>query len=299
MATLSNFYNSVRYDLNDYGTGLEYDDVELLEYTNRIITALDSSLGSLNHDALWGTESDIDTVASQDYIDITDMNNGYWQDVTELWLGQVRIYQEPLPLLHYHNKFKTNDEFPTWWALEDNHIVFESGCDDAHTNVTIHYIKKHRPRLNSWSDTFTVANATEIFTVSPGTTFVTGDGPFQVSNSGGALPTGLSASTNYWLIRITDTTFYLATSKSNAIAGTNLTVSDDGSGTNTITLTEMTPYDGKYDNWLREGVVMHAKAKKEDSIIQPDVIMNDIFTRRAMQETIKRGYVPKRYYMDF
>jgi hypothetical protein len=57
----------------------------------------------------------------------------------------------------------------------------------------------------------------------------------QVSNSGGALPTGLSAATDYFVVYLTDTTCSLATSYANAIAGTVITLSSAGTGTNSIT----------------------------------------------------------------
>jgi Protein of unknown function (DUF3383) len=87
--------------------------------------------------------------------------------------------------------------------------------------------------------TFTAANATEIFTrVAHG--LLTGDGPVQVSNSGGALPAGLSAVTDYYVIKIDADTFYLATSLANALAGTHLSISTDGTGTQTIAGTAST-----------------------------------------------------------
>lgn len=58
-----------------------------------------------------------------------------------------------------------------------------------------------------------------------------------VSNSGGALPAGLSAATNYYVIRATVNTFKLASSLANAIAGTAVDITDTGSGTNTVTPT--------------------------------------------------------------
>lgn len=80
---------------------------------------------------------------------------------------------------------------------------------------------------------FTANASTEVFTkVTHG--LKTGDGPFQVSNSGGALPAGLLAATDYWIIRIDADTFYLATSLANAINGTHLLISDAGTGTQTI-----------------------------------------------------------------
>ncbi len=66
----------------------------------------------------------------------------------------------------------------------------------------------------------------------------TGDGPYRVSNAGGALPTGLAADTNYWIIRVTADTFSFASSKSNALALTAVALSGDGSGTQTILRTE-------------------------------------------------------------
>lgn len=88
-------------------------------------------------------------------------------------------------------------------------------------------------------DTFTAVNGTEIFTnVAHG--LLTGDGPFQVSNSGGALPAGLSAVTDYWVIKIDADTFYLATSLANALSGAFLLISTNGTGTQTISDTAST-----------------------------------------------------------
>lgn len=83
------------------------------------------------------------------------------------------------------------------------------------------------------SATFTAANATDIITH-------TGyDIPtfsrVQVSNGGGGLPSGLSAATDYWTIRQSSTTSKLATSLANAVAGTAIDFTTDGTGTHTIT----------------------------------------------------------------
>lgn len=63
----------------------------------------------------------------------------------------------------------------------------------------------------------------------------TGDGPIQVSEVGGALPTGLTASTNYWVIKVDVNTIALASSLANALAGTFIVLSSNGSGTMTET----------------------------------------------------------------
>jgi len=67
-----------------------------------------------------------------------------------------------------------------------------------------------------------------------------GDGPVQVSNSGGALPAGLAAVTNYWVIFDTTSTIKLATSYANAVASVAIDLTTNGSGTNTLACTAST-----------------------------------------------------------
>ncbi len=86
---------------------------------------------------------------------------------------------------------------------------------------------------------FTADNTTEIFTKATHG-LLTGDGPLQVSNGGGALPTGLAGSTDYWVIKIDADTFYLATTRANALAGTHLSISTNGTGAQTISDTAET-----------------------------------------------------------
>jgi hypothetical protein len=50
----------------------------------------------------------------------------------------------------------------------------------------------------------------------------------------GTLPTGVTA-TNYWIIKIDDNTVKLASSLANAVAGTKVNITVDGSGTHTLT----------------------------------------------------------------
>jgi hypothetical protein len=55
----------------------------------------------------------------------------------------------------------------------------------------------------------------------------------QVSSTT-TLPAGLSAATNYFVIKVTDLTCKLATSYANAVAGTAIDITDAGTGTHTI-----------------------------------------------------------------
>jgi hypothetical protein len=60
----------------------------------------------------------------------------------------------------------------------------------------------------------------------------------QISNPG-TLPTGISAATDYFVIYVDVDNIKLATSLANAQAGTNLDITAQGSGTNTITPTAL------------------------------------------------------------
>lgn len=85
--------------------------------------------------------------------------------------------------------------------------------------------------------TFTASDTTDLMTqASHG--YYTGL-VVQVSNAGGSLPTGLSGSTNYYVIRASANTYYLATSAANALAGTYINITGAGSGTQTATPTAL------------------------------------------------------------
>ena len=65
----------------------------------------------------------------------------------------------------------------------------------------------------------------------------TGDGPFQLSNSGGDLPAGLAVTTDYWIIKVDDDTISLATTLALAQAGTKLDITAAaGGGTHSLGL---------------------------------------------------------------
>ncbi len=71
----------------------------------------------------------------------------------------------------------------------------------------------------------------------------TGFGPVRLANSGGALPTGLAAATDYWLIVVDANTVKFASSYANAIAGTPVDITAAGSGTHTMQATMTTLAD--------------------------------------------------------
>lgn len=63
---------------------------------------------------------------------------------------------------------------------------------------------------------------------------VTGDGPAATRNIGGALPAPLVGVTDYWIIRVDANIIKLATSSANALAGTAINLTTNGTGTSTL-----------------------------------------------------------------
>ena len=88
----------------------------------------------------------------------------------------------------------------------------------------------------SYTGTFTADDTTDIMTTA--TAPITGTA-VTVSNSGGALPTGLSASTTYFVINVSGTTFKLATTLANALSSTAIDITGNGTGTQTVTTVPM------------------------------------------------------------
>lgn len=70
----------------------------------------------------------------------------------------------------------------------------------------------------------------------------TGDAIYLTTT--GALPTGLSANTRYWVIKVNADTFQLATSLANALAGTGINTSGSQSGVHTAKLAPFGIGDG-------------------------------------------------------
>lgn len=91
--------------------------------------------------------------------------------------------------------------------------------------------------LISATNTFTNASPTVVtwtghpYPINP--SGITAVGVYTVTNSGGALPTGLSAATNYYFLPIDANTGHIATSVANALAGTFVNASSTGTGTQT------------------------------------------------------------------
>lgn len=84
----------------------------------------------------------------------------------------------------------------------------------------------------SYTSTFTAVAATDLCTSD---VTVPNTGTAVVLTTTTTLPAGLSLATNYFVIKVSSTTFKLATNITNAEAGTPIDITDTGTGTHTIT----------------------------------------------------------------
>ena len=87
------------------------------------------------------------------------------------------------------------------------------------------------------SDTFTADAGTDVCTWTSTTNIpsniLTGTRVRLTTTT--TLPGGLATATDYYVIKLSDTTFSLATSYANAVAGTAINITDAGTGTHTVT----------------------------------------------------------------
>lgn len=86
------------------------------------------------------------------------------------------------------------------------------------------------------SDTFTADAGTDTCTWTSSANFPSNvlTGTRVRLTTSGTLPAGLALATDYYVIRMSDTTFELATSFANAQAGTQIDITDAGTGTHTV-----------------------------------------------------------------
>lgn len=111
-------------------------------------------------------------------------------------------------------------------------IVAPSGwllCDGTAVSRTTYATLFNILVPNIGTVTITIASPGVVTLTNHG--MITGDAIYLTTT--GALPTGLTANTIYYVINVTSSTFRLATSRANALAGTAINTSGTQSGTHT------------------------------------------------------------------
>jgi len=131
---------------------------------------------------------------------------------------------------------------PTWWRRDDA-VVGEFDLDlwaTATATLTDGELVAAIPHAFVYADN-TIASVDHTVDELTETAHAlkTGDGPLQFTTSG-ALPGGLALATDYWAIRTGANTFKVAASLADALAGTAVALSSNGTGTLTLVDTAST-----------------------------------------------------------
>jgi hypothetical protein len=126
--------------------------------------------------------------------------------------------------------------------------VFVRGGDESYVAAAGTLSNLRQPLVQA-DNTFTVDAGTDVVTLSTSDP-ATGSGPFQLTTTT-TLPAPLTTATDYWWIRTGANTGKLATSLAAALAGSEVDITDTGTGTHTISDTADTEQlvEGK---WLYE-----------------------------------------------
>ena len=125
---------------------------------------------------------------------------------------------------------------------------------------TTYYLPDLRSRVSVGSQDPTSLGTATITIATPGVvtraTHGLSTGQVVYLTTTGALPTGLTASTRYWVNVVTSSTFTLATSLANALAGTVIATSGTQSGTHTV-------YSADFDLGRSNGEKNHTQTTTE------------------------------------
>jgi hypothetical protein len=212
MATAQSIIESARYDLGDYQEGIVWDNAELLNYLNRMIEVMNGQLAVLDSELVEGEEVDIDCVADQKFVDLSNLNSGLWSNVKQVWIGQNLIEQVGLASMRYKRIYRTGQTAePYYWTVREEQLLFEQDCAEAYTTLTIYYNKKQ----------------------------------------------------------------------------------------SSLAFGDSMPYQDRFNESFREMLSLYAQGKKDGNTSTMAQLMRNIFYKRAMEETIRREFVQKPYYIDF
>jgi hypothetical protein len=270
--TVQNIIDSARYDLIDFvdgvGVGIEFDDTELLNYMNRMVGLLDAALSSLDSELVLGHIDTLLTTANLDYVDISSMNSGLWSRVRRVWRdGSNLLDQVSVRAMHYTRHYRKS-------LLTSGDAVAVGDYIQTITQTTTNFIPLGA--ADNTSGTY--------WTCTVAGTLGASDVVWKFT----------SGKPSIWALEGNKILFP-------TVVGAVQTISAEyDKKTAVLALTDNMPYSDRFNEFLREMLVMCAKAKKEGILDEADTALNQMFHARAMQEEISRGFIPKNYnYTEF
>jgi len=266
--TVQNIIDSARYDLIDYvdgiGNGVVYDDTELLNYVNRMIGLLDSSLSSMGSDLVLGTEDGLVTTANLDYVTIgTSLNSGLYSRIRNIYIeSKTYMTQVGLNYMNYDSQYRKS--------------ILEEG-DSVAVGDYCKTILRTTTDFETLATGGTPNIAGEYWTCTTAGTMGASDRVWKFSSGRPTL----------WALEGTKIRF---PSVPGAIYP--LTIYYDKK-TAALALTDNMPYSDIFNETIREMMVLQARFNREGS---GDSIIRSAFRKRAAEEEVQRSFVPRRPY---
>jgi hypothetical protein len=169
------------------------------------------------------------TCAGHGYVD----GESVWVETTDTLPGGLTIETEFFVIYGDVNTFQLASTYQN--AIDGTEIDITDAGTGTHQVYALGgganwYIIADKS--NPQSQAFTVDAGTEIVTCA-GHGYGTGE-QVWVTNSGGALPGGLSAGTRYYVSRIDANTFYFCGNQTNAFAANSINITSAGTGTHSV-----------------------------------------------------------------
>ena len=333
MATVQSIIDSSRYDLVDYvdgvGLGIEFDDTELLNYMNRMVGILDSNLVSLNSDLTENKCQYIIPTTGQSWIDLSSsLNSGNWLDLRSVWWGSNKLNKVSIDRLRYNSMYRSGNAIPYEWAISGRKILFSQGTS-AVTNLVTTYLPADWTNVDiaNYDETTDLTVTADVvgqyctMLNAPTTVGVKYTIQITVDNLVGSWDfKDFTGTQTFGSITEDGTyafTFVAEYTGGGMLVATSATASGDFTAvklynfndvltifydkkTSALALTSSMPYNDTFNEFLREMLVLCAKAKKEGIISKADGVFNSLFKQRVMQEEISRSFIPRNYnYMEF
>jgi hypothetical protein len=141
MANAISVVNDARYDLRDYGTGVNIGNTELLNYLNRVLRIWGRELCRMDSDYTHATASTSTSVANRYIAAPTTAHH-----IRDVWIGTDQLTQISSREMDEKRKWydvSSATAKPQFWALRGANILFQQlPNQDASSNdwvVNVHY----------------------------------------------------------------------------------------------------------------------------------------------------------------
>lgn len=279
MGTVQDVIDSARYDLDDFGAQA-FDDTQLLNYFNRMVRMTDDLMIKLDSD--YTLKSITATLATgNNRMDApSELDKARWvYHQTEPWV------KEELDKVMYRYQLNKGTFLTSAVTGISANVITDSTLANETDQYADKYLKFSSGTLldlsykivSNTATTFTLDTDVEALGAAVGDIYtIPSQGkPKYWAHQSKYIFFNQDADVDYYL------TFYYHKK------------------TGTLTLTSDTPYNGDFDEFLREALISMARKAREKSIVPTDQQFYTMFKNMVERSVVGRGLHRKPYYIDY